>query len=279
MFTLLNQINSKPDPFEYYTVKELWTDKHTSKKMLETHLDGSIDLASYRFEFIDTSVDWIESYFRLTTKSKVADFGCGPGFYTTRLAEKGVQVTGIDFSANSLDYAQQQAEKKALDINYVYQNYLEYSTQEMYDLIIMIMCDFCALSPDQRKKLLQIFSASLKPGGNVLLDVQSLHRFYKIEPTATYTMNEDNGFWSDKEYYEFLNIFKYDNEKVTLHKFTIIEEKRMFTIYNWMQYFNRDSIAKEFNSAGFQITDYFSNVAGVEFFSESDLFAVVAGKK
>jgi 2-polyprenyl-3-methyl-5-hydroxy-6-metoxy-1,4-benzoquinol methylase len=279
MFKLLNQINSKPKPFEYYTVKELWTDKHTSKKMLETHLNGSVDMASYRFEFIDKSVDWIESFFQLTSKSKIADFGCGPGLYTTRLAEKGVQVTGIDFSANSLNYAKQQADKESLNINYVYQNYLEYSTNEKFDLIIMIMCDFCALSPDQRKTLLTIFFASLKPDGNVLLDVHSINMFNKKESIATYTKSQQNGFWSDKEYYEFLNIFKYDNEKVTLHKYTIIEEKRMFTIYNWLQYFNRDSILKEFGSAGFQIIDYFTDVTGVEFSSKSDVFAVVAGKK
>ena len=97
MFKLLNQINSKPKPFEYYTVKELWTDKHTSKKMLETHLDDSVDMASYKFEFIDKSVDWIESFFQLTSKSKIADFGCGPGLYTTRLAEKGIRLVGVDY--------------------------------------------------------------------------------------------------------------------------------------------------------------------------------------
>ena len=278
MFKQLNQINIRPKPFEYYTVKELWIDKHISKKMLGAHLNGSVDMASYRFEFIDKSVDWIESFFQLTSKSKIADLGCGPGLYTSRLAEKGVRVTGIDFSANSLDYAKQQADKKSLNINYVYQNYLEYSTKEKFDLIIMIMCDFCALSPDQRKTLLNIFFSSLKLDGKVLLDVHSINMFNKKEQTATYAKNQHNGFWSDKEYYEFLNVFKYDDEKVTLHKYTIIEEKRMFTIYNWLQYFSRDSLPREFDTTGFQIIDYFANVAGTAFSSKADEFAVVARK-
>ena len=33
-----------PTPFEFYTADELWTDEHTSSKMLEFHLDGAIDL-------------------------------------------------------------------------------------------------------------------------------------------------------------------------------------------------------------------------------------------
>ena len=53
----------------------------------------------------------------------------------------------------------------------------------------------------------------------------------------------------------------------------------MFTIYNWLQYFNRNSLSREYNAAGFQIVDYFTNVTGAAFSLNTDKFAVVAGKK
>jgi 2-polyprenyl-3-methyl-5-hydroxy-6-metoxy-1,4-benzoquinol methylase len=34
--------------------------------------------------------------------TEIADFGCGPGLYTEKLAERGATVTGIDFSENSI---------------------------------------------------------------------------------------------------------------------------------------------------------------------------------
>ena len=42
----------------------------------------------------------------------IADFGCGPGLYAQRLARAGLNVTGIDFSANSLQYAREVASNR-----------------------------------------------------------------------------------------------------------------------------------------------------------------------
>jgi len=92
---------------------------------------------------------------RSRRNTEIADFGCGPGLYTTRLAERGAIVTGIDFSENSLRHAKQVADEKGLDITYVLRNYLDFDTTDRFDLIIMIMCDYCALSPGQRNKCSQ----------------------------------------------------------------------------------------------------------------------------
>ena len=46
MFNNLKAINERPKPFQYYTAAELWTDEHTSKKMLDYHLNEEIDVSS-----------------------------------------------------------------------------------------------------------------------------------------------------------------------------------------------------------------------------------------
>jgi 2-polyprenyl-3-methyl-5-hydroxy-6-metoxy-1,4-benzoquinol methylase len=143
-----------------------------------------VDLSSRNAAFIKRSVKWIASYFHIGSGAKVADFGCGPGLYSTKLAQQGASLTGIDFSKRSIQYAQNVADRERLPINYVHQNYLKFETDDRYDLIIMIMCDFCALSPSQRKKLLTKFHKLLVPGGSVLLDVYSLNAFDQKEETA-----------------------------------------------------------------------------------------------
>ena len=195
MFKELQELNSRPTPFQFYTADELWTNEHTSKQMLEYHLDESIDVSSRNRNFIESSVKWIVSQFGVEDETKIADFGCGPGLYTTRLAERGATVTGIDFSENSLKHAKQVAKQKGLKINYVQANYLEFETTQRFDLIIMIMCDFCALSPEQRKLMLSKYSLLLKPEGSVLLDVYSLTSFNQKEESATYELNQLNNFW------------------------------------------------------------------------------------
>ncbi|MFC2168395.1 class I SAM-dependent methyltransferase [Acidobacteriota bacterium] len=235
-------------------------------------------MSSRNVEFIDRSVEWIVSHFNVKEETKIADFGCGPGLYTTRLARKQADVTGIDFSKSSIHYAKEAAVKEKLSNHYVNQNYLEFETEERFHLILMIMCDFCALSPPQRNKMLNKFYSILEPGGSVLLDVYSLKAFEQREEAATYEANQLNSFWSPNKYYGFLNTFKYEEEKVILDKYTIIEESRTRTVYNWLQYFSPEALEKEFVKCGFTVEKLYANVAGSSFDPETSEIAIVAQK-
>ena len=277
-FIELKEINSRPTPYQFYTADELWTDEYTSKQMLNYHLNESLDVSSRNKDFIERSEKWIASHFDINEKTEIADFGCGPGLYTNRLAVRGAKVTGIDFSENSINFAKNVAEEKGLDITYVVKNYLDFETTNRYDLITMIMCDFCALSPDQRKIILSKFHSLLKPGGSVVLDVYSLNSYAKKEESATYEKNQLYGFWSPDDYYGFVNTFKYEKEKVILDKYTIIEESRKRVVYNWLQYFSKESLIKEFEANGFKVEEVYSDIAGKTFDSESLEIAVVAKK-
>lgn len=279
MFKELKDINTRPLPFQFYTADELWTDGHTSKQMLEYHLNESIDVASRNKSFIEKSVRWIISRFNVDNNTEIADFGCGPGLYTNSLAEWGAKVTGIDFSENSLNYAKQVAAEKNLNVNYVLMNYLDFETTNRFDLIIMIMCDFCVLSPEQRKKMLLKFKSLLKPGGSLLLDVYSITGFEQKEESATYEWNQLNGFWSQEDYYCFVNTFKYKKEKVILDKYTIIEESRRRVVYNWLQYYSEKSLAKELEANGFAIEHLFSDVSGKAYTFDSTEMAIIAKTK
>jgi 2-polyprenyl-3-methyl-5-hydroxy-6-metoxy-1,4-benzoquinol methylase len=278
VFEELENINTRPDPFEFYTASDLWTDEHTSEQMLKFHLNEDIDVSSRNAEFIDRSVEWMTSAFKIGAGTKIADFGCGPGLYATRLAKKQAEVTGIDFSKRSIQYAQEVATREGLLIHYVNQNYLEFETDDRYHLVLMIMCDFCVLSPNQRKKMLTKFHTFLEPGGLVVLDVYSLNAFEQREERAVYEANLLNGFWSPNKYYGFQNTFKYEQEKVVLDKYTIIEADRTRTIYNWFQYFSPETLEREFTQCRFTIEKVFSDIAGTPFDSKANEFAVVAKK-
>jgi len=277
IFDELENINHRPKPFEFYTADDLWTDEHTSKQMLSFHLNEKIDVSSRNSAFIDRSVEWIASRFNIEGK-KIIDFGCGPGLYATRLAKKQACVTGIDFSKRTIQYAQKLATGEGLPIRYINQNYLDYETEERFHLILMIMCDFCALSPTERKKMLKKFHRILEAEGSVLLDVYSLAAFEERKEVAMYEVNLLNGFWSPEKYYGFQNTFRYEKEKVVLDKYTIIEAKRTRTVYNWLQYFSPEALEREFARCGFRIEDFYSHVAGSPFEDGTGEFAVVARK-
>lgn len=280
MLQKLSEINRKPKPFETYTAESLWADEYRSQQMLAYHLDQDIDLSSRKTEFIDRSAAWIIDRFDLGRGKSVCDFGCGPGLYASRLAKSGANVTGLDFSENSIRYATKQAANDGQNIDYIKVNYLEFETDEKFDLITMIMCDFSVLSPAQRKILLNRFYGILKETGAILMDVHSTAGYSDVTEATSYEKNQLNHFWCADDYYCFVNTFKYDDELVTLDKYSIFQENGdAETVYNWLQYFSPESLSEELSEAGFDVTHIYKDVAGRAYSEKHSEFAVVAIKQ
>ncbi|KAF1075113.1 class I SAM-dependent methyltransferase [Halodesulfovibrio sp. MK-HDV] len=285
LFETLTTIAHRPDVWSKYTASQLWADPYIATQMLKFHLNPDVDAASRNEPFINESVEWLISRFALANHSKVIDFGCGPGLYTSRLAQQGITVTGVDFSANSLSYAKNCAEENSLNIQYVEQNYLEFETEDKFDLVTMIMCDFCALSPRQRAKLLKKWERILTCDGSIVLDVHTnkafggqnetaTKDFGNREETMTVEPNFMNGFWAPCDYYGFLNVFKYPEEKVILEKYTIVLPEEERVIYNWLQYFTLEALTEEVEAQGLRIDSVYNDIRG-EQYSEVDEMAVV----
>ena len=278
LFETLESANTKPAAFSVYTAKELWTDEHTSEQMLAYHLNGEIDVSSRRTSFIDASVRWMTNCFELSANSRIIDFGCGPGLYTSRFADLGAAVYGVDFSARSIEYAREFADRNNLEVFYTEANYLEYQPEGDFDLIIMIMCDYCALSPTQRAALLAKYKELLSDGGRIVLDVYSLNAFADKTEESFYEKNQLNGFWSAEPYYGFVSSYKYDEEKVSLDKYTIIERDRQREVYNWLQYFTPESLEQEARAAGLEVEAVYADVTGNQYDPGAAEFAVVMTK-
>ncbi len=278
VYRALRQAAERPVPFCRYTAETLWTEAHVSEQMLRCHLDENFGQASRRRDFIDVSAAWIADRFGLTADSRVADFGCGPGLYTTRFARAGARVTGIDFSRRSIAYARKTADEEGLAIEYCYADYLKFDTGRRFDLITLIYYDFCPLSPEQRRILLGTFRRLLRDGGQILLDVAALPMLGNKQESLEFDHRPGGGFWAAGDYFEMKRVFKYDAERVSLDKYTIWEPERSWEVYNWLQYFDRDALAAEFAAAGLKITAYYGDVAGCDFDPDGEGFAIVAAK-
>lgn len=277
MYKELEDINNKPEVYCSYSPEDLWNDSHISRMLLDCHLNRKIDMASRKHDFIDKSVEWLNSTFTLKSK-KVCDFGCGPGLYTSRIANYGAKVTGIDISENSIKYAIDYADKNSLNINYIRDDYLSWESDEKFDLILMIYCDFCALDPNQRSIMLNKFKNLLTKKGHIVLDVYSEASFNYVVECSYYERDMHNGFWSDKPYFGFTNSFKYEKEKITLDRYTIVEKNRTRSLYNWLQYYSVDRLKDEFKNNGLKIKYIYSDVKGSIYNKNNKEIAVVAAQ-
>ncbi|NJO91787.1 MAG: methyltransferase domain-containing protein, partial [Chloroflexia bacterium] len=87
---------------------QMWTDEHISKQLLQVHLNEDVDLASRKMSTIETTIDWILQHSQ-NKPLRILDLGCGPGLYSEKLAKNSHEVTGVDFSNSSINYAKAQA--------------------------------------------------------------------------------------------------------------------------------------------------------------------------
>lgn len=277
LYRALTDIHARPAPFETYTAPLLWDDDHISAQMLAFHLDPDSEPASRPHDFVARSADWIIDRFGLAAGRRVADFGCGPGLYANRFAAAGAEVTGVDLSRRSLAHARAEAEARGLDVDYVRANYLDFDTDRGFDLITLIYCDLCPLSPAQRRTLLTLFRDRLADGGSILLDVVTRRAFDGRDEGATHAHRLMDGFWSPGDYWGFLDTFKYEAEGVVLDKYTIVEPHRTWRVFNWLQYFTDQALAAEFAACGLEIVERYEDVTGAPF-EGGDVMAVVARK-
>ncbi len=269
------EIDKKPRPFEFYTSPLLWNDPHISKGMLNAHLDETNDAASYRVRFIEEAVAWISDRFGICKDTALIDFGCGPGHWTTRFAERGAMVTGIDLSERSIQYALELAKSKQLRVNYINQDYLQFSTKDHFDLITMISTDFSVLSPQQRSSLLRTFRNLLKEDGCLLLDVASLE-FFNEQKEKRDEQILSGGYWAEGQHSVSSCTFKYEKINLLCEKYRIVEEAREFEIYVWNQCYSKESLTSLFESCGLKIVEFYADVSGKPFHDNSTKITAIA---
>ncbi len=156
-----------------------WDEPAFSQRMLENHLSQDHDWASRRLTVIEQQVTWITR--QLPAGARILDLGCGPGFYTRLLAERGFHCTGVDFSPASITWARQQAQAANLNIDYIQQDIRTYHPTEPFDFIMMTFGELNVFSAADAQSLISHCAQWLKPDGKLLVEV---HTFDEVKRRA-----------------------------------------------------------------------------------------------
>ncbi len=273
----LINISKKPPLFERSKIA-FWDDYHISSKMLEAHLDPEWDAASRKRSTIKRSVEWLSEDVFPSGDINILDLGCGPGLYTSRLAERGYSVTGIDYSQRSIAYARNYAHENSLDINYIYQDYLTIDFENEFEVVMLIFCDLGALSNKETNTLLEKIYRALKPGGIFIFDVFTDKNRAENDLGRNWEVN-DNGFWSEKPYLALTETFLYPEANTFLNQTIVMTEEGKVNIYRlFNHYYTKETITEVLERFGFKNHCYHSDITGKEQSEESKTLAVVSRK-
>lgn len=255
-----------------------WNDEYISKQMLQAHLNPEFDGASRKLEFVQRSAAWIKELVNPDSYPALLDIGCGPGIYAERFAAAGYQVTGIDFSERSINYAVESALRQGLNITYLFQDYLKLDLKREFDFGTMIYCDYGALSASDRQVIMGNVYRHLKSGGKFLLDVFGTAKYDAFEESQTWTICEENGFWREGSYLELNGAYKYSGN-VTLEQTSIISGNEIKNYYIWNTCFTKEALIEEARKAGFKVCDVFGDVAGSPYKEDGLTIAVLLEKE
>lgn len=238
----------------------MWEDEYISSQLLQILLSQETDSASRKLSTIKYTVEWILGHLKGPEKS-ILDLGCGPGLYCELLAEQGHHVTGVDFSRRSIEYAKNEAVAKCLDIEYLYQNYLDLTFENRFDLVMMIYFDFDVLNPAEREMLLKNVFQALKPGGIFIFDTLNTKAPERMSIPGKPWELADTGFWKDEPYLALSETIHYEEDQVLLQQHIICLESDDPVVYRfWTHYYEPEGLSSILGDNGFFPVQSFENL-------------------
>ena len=193
----LEEIVSLPPPAPWSDADNIpWSEPGFSRRMLREHLSQLHDAASRRSETIDAQVNWISAL--LTQASaRILDLGCGPGLYTSRLAQLGHECVGIDYSPASIVHAREVAGEGGLRCTYIEEDLRLADFGEGYDLVMLISGELNVFSPPSARTILNKARAALKPAGRLLLEVHPFGVIQKRGHRVSSWYGSQSGLFSE----------------------------------------------------------------------------------
>ena len=103
--------------------------------------------------------------------ARVLDIGCGYGRHAIELVQRGFDVTGLDLSLPLLIRAADEAQRRAMSINFVHADMREMEFEQQFDGAYSMLTSFGYFDDETNLRVAERIGRALKPGARFLLDI------------------------------------------------------------------------------------------------------------
>ncbi len=209
------------------------------------------------FEYLNDDCDYENwsQYFIMRLKAEPLkeglDIGCGGGWFTRAFTRAGYQMTGLDNSAEMLNYAQAQAAKEGVRGEYLLGDITKFRSPKKFDFATAINDCINYIPKNKLETAFKKVAASLKKGGIFLFDISSKRKF--CEKLAN-TVSVD-----DREEVTYLCFNRREEDGVTMEvtlfckdrdgRYTRLDEEHRQYAYE------EEEISLALQSAGFSLVE------------------------
>ncbi|MFD2052029.1 class I SAM-dependent methyltransferase [Mesorhizobium calcicola] len=221
-------------------------------------------------EISDRQAQLIVDLLALRQGDQVLELGCGYGRITNRLAEKGVQVTGLDLSPVLIKEAEEGAAERGVKVEYVLGDMRALPWRDRFDAAFLWFTTFGYFDDADNERVLREAASSLRKGGRLLIDHANRYYFLRHKSPMCYvTRRNDNvriDIYSDDVLSDRSNI-----ERIVVRDGCVRRTYLSFRQYGFSDY------VRMLQTAGFKNVECYGQEGGA-FTSDSSRLIVVACK-
>ena len=206
-------------------------------------------------------------YLKLPKDAICLDLACGKGRHSVFLNKNGLNVTGLDLSANSIEEAKPfENHKLAFDVHDMREVYKKSS----YDIIFNLFTSFGYFDDhSDNLKVLKSMHGMLKPEGLVVIDFMNVNKTIK-NLVKTESKKIDGITFNIKRSYDGEHIFK---------NIAFEDDDKSYEYQERVQEINHSAFLSLLKDAGFEVQDTFGNFSLKPFDIESSDRLIFIAKK
>ena len=119
-------------------------------------------------------IDNILNYLKIPTKSTILDVACGKGRHSIYFNQKGMNVTGIDLSQNSIKIAKRNENKT---LHFATHDMREIYKKNSFDLVTNMFTSFGYFDDEKdEQKAINAMALNLKKNGILIIDFMNIEK-------------------------------------------------------------------------------------------------------
>ncbi|MBW2281576.1 MAG: class I SAM-dependent methyltransferase [Deltaproteobacteria bacterium] len=252
-----------PDPWSEEE-KIPWHEPGFSARMLREHLTQAHDAASRRLTIVDRQVDWVHESLLAGRPSRVLDLACGPGLYASRLARRGHDCVGIDFSPASIAHARGEAARDGLACTYHERDLREGRFGEGFALALFLFGEINAFRAADAQRIVAGARSALAAGGALVIEASTEASLRARGQAAAHWSTAQAGLFSDEPHLVLKECFWHADARALVERYYVVDlASGAVTRYGISsQAYSDDEYASLLLGAGFASVDSRASLEG-----------------
>jgi SAM-dependent methyltransferase len=198
-------------------------------------------------------VDFIETSLAAPKGSKILDVGCGYGRHAIELVQRGLSVTGLDLSLPLLLRAADEAQKRALSVNFVHSDMRGMAFDQEFDGAYCMLTSFGYFDEESNLKVAEGIARALKPGARLLLDI--VNRDYVVGDLPARIWWEGDGCVVLEEVE-----FNFNTSRILTHRSVVFEDGRQLDQEISVRAYSLHELGKLLRQTGLRVIEVSGSV-------------------